>query len=214
MAKIRKGILGPLSGKLGPVVGGTWKGIAYVRAVPEAKPKKKAQRTAGQIAIQEKMRFLNNFMVPFHPYINVGMKNEALSQTEISAAFTANYHHAVLGTYPDLSVDYSKFVFSKGTLPMITDIEMELSSPTTVRLTWNKNNGFNASYDDQLILVLYCRNLHQADGFAGGVKRTAAQCTFQFDDRFIGETLDVYVSITSFNRKKIADNVYLGQLAG
>jgi hypothetical protein len=27
MAKLKKGIFGPISGKLGPVVGGTWNGI-------------------------------------------------------------------------------------------------------------------------------------------------------------------------------------------
>ena len=77
MAKLNKGILGPISGKLGPVIGGTWKTIAYIRAVSSKKP---AKRTIGQIATQEKMRFLNNFLVPFHPYITVGMKNEANSQ--------------------------------------------------------------------------------------------------------------------------------------
>jgi hypothetical protein len=42
MAKIKKGILGPLSGKLGPVIGGMWKTIAYIRIAPSKKAKKQA----------------------------------------------------------------------------------------------------------------------------------------------------------------------------
>jgi len=211
MAKMKKGILGPFSGTLGNVVGATWKSIPYVRAKP-VKKKKKTPRSPGQIATQEKMRFVNNFLVPFHPYINVGMINEAAAQTEISAAFTANYHHSIIGTHPDLTVDYSKFIFSKGKLPMVTDVVMELSSPDTISLTWNRTGNLKTAYNDQLILVLYCRDFHKADGFVGGVKRTTEKCTYQFNPQFVGKQLDVYLSLISFNRKHIADNVYLGQL--
>ena len=37
MAKMKKGILGAISGKIGPVIGGIWKGIPYLRQVPKKK---------------------------------------------------------------------------------------------------------------------------------------------------------------------------------
>ncbi|MES2827090.1 MAG: hypothetical protein V4687_03010 [Bacteroidota bacterium] len=37
MAKLRSGIFGPISGKIGNLVGGIWKGIAY----QDIKPKQK-----------------------------------------------------------------------------------------------------------------------------------------------------------------------------
>jgi hypothetical protein len=40
MAIIRKGILGPLSGKLGPIIGAIWKGIPYIKKVTEKKSPK------------------------------------------------------------------------------------------------------------------------------------------------------------------------------
>ncbi len=207
MAKLNKGILGPISGKLGPVIGGTWKTIAYIRAVS---PKKPAKRTIGQIATQEKMRFLNNFLVPFHPYITVGMKNEAKSQTEISAAFSANYHHTVLGTFPHLSVDHPLFIFSKGSLPMVTDLFVTAKN-NILQFTWNSNNGLKARFNDQLVIVAYCAALHKTQGFVGGVNRSDNKCSVELGSNFMGKELDIYASITSLDRKKIADNVYLGR---
>ncbi|MDK2788577.1 MAG: hypothetical protein PWP07_1822, partial [Epulopiscium sp.] len=34
MARIKKGILGGVSGRLGNVIGGSWKGVDYLRSLP------------------------------------------------------------------------------------------------------------------------------------------------------------------------------------
>ena len=209
MAKIKRGILGSFSGKIGPIVGGSWKGIPYIREVSQKIPKERSQ---AQIAIQQKMKFINRLLVPFHPYINVGFANNAVQKTEIRAAFSLNYHSAFLGTYPNLIVDYSKLVLSVGTLPMIKNIIMELPDNKTIKLTWLKNNIKPASFDDQLILILYNQELHKTDGLIGGFKRTDEKCIFNFNPKFIDRPLQVYVSMASIDRKKIADSIYLGTL--
>ena len=209
MAKIKNGVLGAFSGKIGPIIGGMWKTIAYIKAVPKTDSKR--TRTAGQIATQEKMRFINNFLAPFHSYINIGLKNEAASRTEISVAFTLNYHEAILGTYPDFSVDYSKFIFSKGVLPMATNMVATLVDDS-IQFTWESSNDSKSNFDDQLMIVIYCSELKQADGLIGGVKRSAKKCTFQLNERFRGKAVEVYASIISWDRRRIANNVYLGRL--
>ncbi|WP_316818979.1 DUF6266 family protein [Pedobacter nyackensis] len=210
MAKIRKGILGPVSGKIGPVVGATWKGIPYIRTKPKKKKNKK--RSPAQIAAQEKLKLMNNILVPFHAYITVGFAHEAEEQTEISAAFSANYHTMISGTYPTLEADYSKLQLSVGNLPMINDIHMELQSLETLKLTWKDDFAKNTAFDDQLMLVVYSRELDMTFGFTGGVNRSQKQCLVQIVEPFVGKTLDVYLSMTSFNRKAIANSVYLGKI--
>jgi len=209
MAKIKRGILGSFSGKIGPIVGGSWKGIAYIREVSQKTPK---ERSKAQIAIQQKMKFINGLLIPFHPYINVGFANNAVQKTEISAAFSLNYHSAFLGTYPNLTIDYSKLILSVGTLPMIKNITMELPDNQTLKLTWLQNNIKPASFDDQLMLILYNQELHKTDGLIGGFKRTDEKFIFNFNPQFAGKTLQVYVSMVSIDRKRIANSIYLGTL--
>jgi hypothetical protein len=46
MGTIKQGILGGFSGKVGTVIGGSWKGISYMRSIPQSV---KNPRTDGQV---------------------------------------------------------------------------------------------------------------------------------------------------------------------
>ncbi len=114
MAKIKKGILGPLSGKLGPIIGGTWKGIPYIRENKAHAGKK--TRSAAQLANEAKFKFVNDWLVPFQPYLSVGFENLAVRKTAIAAAFSANYKTVFSGVSPNIEVAYDQLQISTGKL--------------------------------------------------------------------------------------------------
>lgn len=211
MAKLTKGIFGPISGKLGPVVGGTWKGIAYLREASKIK-KKKIGRTPAQVANEMKFKFVHQWLVPFSPYVTVGFAMLANDKTELNAAFSANYHRAISGQYPDLAVDYSKVVISAGALPPLNNPQISFTGPDTLEISWQQNTSPDASFDDQLMLVLYHPDTKKADGFIGGVKRAALHHSFTIEAELVGKELEVYLSITSVDRKKISDSLYMGRV--
>jgi hypothetical protein len=213
MARLPKGILGPFIGKVGPVVGSTWNGIAYIRSKPKKKRKKKTTRSAGQIANQAKFKFTNHWMVPFHSYIIVGFGNFPADKPPVSMAFAVNFREAVIGSFPEFDIDYAKVVLSIGSLPGLTDPVMSIIAPDTIALTWDQTMEQVVSYNDQLVLVLFSRKLELTDGFVGGVKRASGKLSFQFDSRMIGEALDVYIFVTSLDRSRISNSVYLGRTA-
>lgn len=63
MGRISKGILGPVSGTVGTVVGSTWKGISYVRSQPASK---KHEPTVNQLDQQLKFSITLNFVQTYH----------------------------------------------------------------------------------------------------------------------------------------------------
>lgn len=210
MAKLKHGIFGPISGKLGSLVGGTWKNIPYLREAPKKK-NKPALRSEAQIANEQKMKFVNEVLVPFHPFINVGFQHLAIAKTAISAAYSLNFYQAITGTYPNLAADYSKLVISKGNLsglinPLITRAADEL------HLIWENGTGNKAAYNDQLMFVVYAPALNIADGFIGAALRRDLQLSFKLNLKMASAVLEVYVALTSFDRKKIADSLYLGRI--
>lgn len=211
MAKLKNGIFGPISGKIGAVVGATWNGISYVRQAPKRKTVP-VPRSAAQIANEQKMKFVNELLVPFHPFVTIGFQNLAIGKTAISVAYSFNFHNAVIKTYPNLEVDYSKMMISAGPLPGLNQPVMTLIAPDTIELTWQGNKSPKASFDDQVMLLLYSPELKIADGFSGGAKRAANQCLFRFDPAMVATTLEVYVGVSSLNRKRIADSIYLGRI--
>ncbi|MEJ2903043.1 DUF6266 family protein [Pedobacter panaciterrae] len=85
MAKIKKGILDAVSGKIGPVIGGIWKGIPYLRQVPKKKNKK--SNTPAQIESRQKLRFMNELLVPFHPYVSIGFMHHQSKEQRLVQLF-------------------------------------------------------------------------------------------------------------------------------
>ena len=111
MGTIKKGILGGFSGKVGTVVGGSWKGIAYMRGQAQSI---KNPRTARQVEQREKLKFIVKTLKPFENIINVGFK--VGKGSPMNAAVSYNVKNAVTGTVPNLSLDYEEFMFSRGKL--------------------------------------------------------------------------------------------------
>ncbi|SDL15659.1 hypothetical protein SAMN04487898_115142 [Pedobacter sp. ok626] len=212
MARIRNGIFGPIHGKLGNLVGATWKNVPYLRVLPDLTKNSKLA-TQAQIASREKFKFMQEWLVPFYSYVTVGFKNHAKDKTEINAAFSINYKLAIVGVYPDLSIDYSKVVLSKGYLPGLFNAEVQFSANTEeLELTWLQNYNDDSSLDDLLILTVYNRELKIVDGFIGGVRRADLKCSLKLNPKLIGRSLDVYVSLISLNGKKVANSEYLGRV--
>lgn len=210
MAKIKKGILGPLSGKLGPVIGSTWKGVSYLKTVPRTTAKNQTFTTK-QLAHQAKFKFLHLWLTPFHPYVTIGFANLAKGLTEINMAFKINYTSALQGTYPDFYMDYDQVWLSKGTLTNLSVTSMVLDTADTLKLNWVDHSRLG-EHNDQVMLVIYCPALKIADGGVGFAKRSDYQLEFKFNSKMINQDLEVFISTVSLNRKKVSNSEYLGRI--
>jgi len=81
----------------------------------------------------------------------------------------------------------------------------------TLQVDWQQSNVAQARYNDQIMLVVYCPELNQADGFIGVAIRREHQCSLKIRENMQGKALEVYVGVTSFDRKKISNSQYLGR---
>ncbi len=210
MAKQKKGILGPVSGKIGPVIGSSWKGIPYLKAAP--KVTKGRMPSPAQQAHYQKFKFLNTWLRPLHPFLMIGYQNLAVRTTEINAAFSYNFKTALTSNGGNFQVDFEKFRISRGNLKGILGPKLMLLNENTLQLSWQNLDGRLSSYNDQLMLLVYNDELRIADGFTSGVKRAAKSCKFTFDQRLVGKPFHVFVGLTALNRREISDSQYLGRV--
>lgn len=72
MANYNQGILGPFSGKVGPVVGSAWKGRKVMKGLPY--PKKNVTASAMQARVRQRMTVLAEFLRPLGGLISMGMR--------------------------------------------------------------------------------------------------------------------------------------------
>lgn len=211
MAIFKKKNFRMFTGLIGPMIVSTWKGIMYARAKPRKSLVKK-EGTEGQTAARGKFRYLHQFLRPFHSYLTIGFSGKAINKTEINAAFTANYHRAVMGVYPDFSIDYSRLLLSTGKLAGMFAPLLSCSVDGLIEITWKADPGQRGNYNDHLLLVLYSELHKGTDGFIGHAQRRDHHCNFPIRKEMQKGRIHVYVSFTSQNRRLTSDSQYLGVL--
>lgn len=211
MAKFKQGILGPISGKIGPVIGASWKGISYLRLVPIKKSTPRVP-TAAQVAHHQKFSFLTKWLKPLHPYISVGFRSFAKHNTALNMAFSYNFKLVIKGDAPNYEIDHPAFCLSRGTLQGMDNISLQLLTPNTLQLNWINNYNDNCMYSDQLMLVLYNDEIGFTDGFTGGAKRSAKTCTYTFEPQLVDQPFHVYAAMVSVNGNDVSCSQYLGKI--
>src|SRR5690554_8159341 len=103
MGVISQGILGGVSGKVGNVVGGSWKGIDYIRIKPSsvANP-----RTEGQVNQRNKFTITLEYLQATSDFIKIGYKSFAVKKTGFNAAMSYVLNNAVGGVAPNFTIDF------------------------------------------------------------------------------------------------------------
>ena len=113
MGTIKQGILGGFNGKVGTVVGSSWKGTAYMRGRAQHI---KNPRTAGQIYQRNAMKAIALALRPIASILSITFKNSAQKMSGYNKAVSINYKEAIIDQDGTPVVDYSKLILSKGTI--------------------------------------------------------------------------------------------------
>ena len=87
MARFSKGILGPFSGGVGTVIGGTWKGISYMRSKPLPTNREPSIK---QLEQREKFKVMVRFLRTITGLVTVTFKDSAIQMSGFNAAFKYN----------------------------------------------------------------------------------------------------------------------------
>ena len=85
MGTIKQGILGGFSGKVGTVIGGSWKGISYMRSQAQSI---KNPRTDAQMSQRTKFALALSFLKPMTELLRTGFKLYAKKKTAFNAAMS------------------------------------------------------------------------------------------------------------------------------
>jgi hypothetical protein len=208
MGKIEQGILGGFSGKVGAVVGSSWKGINYMRGKSSAR---RQDPTFKQEEQRARFQLMVGFIRKVSIFANLGFKRLAIHMTPINAALSYNLKNGITGTYPAYAIAYNMILVSRGDLPNAENIEVAAAT-TALTFTWQDNTGMGKAKPTDLCLVMaYCPALDAAicSSLIANVTREDQQLVLQVP-QFAGETVQTYLSFFSADGKEVADSFYAG----
>lgn len=209
MGRITKGILGGFSGTVGTVIGGNWKGIDYMRSMPN---KKTGSSSQAQLEQQAKFGIMIKFISSMTGLLMETFKNYAVKMTGQNSALSYNLKNAIAGTYPAYSIDYTKILVSRGDLPNAIS-PTAAKSGTNVAFSWTDNSGTGkAKTTDNTVLVVYCADTNQAIYTVGTSNRGDGSESLDCSN-FAGKTVQTFIGFMSVDGKEIATSMFTGQLS-
>lgn len=207
MGKIGQGILGGISGKVGNVVGGTWKGIDYLRIKPTnvANP-----RSEGQVNQRNKFTIAIEYLQPNKEFVKLGYKAYATKKTEFNAAMSYVLNNAVGGVAPDFTVDYATALLSRGSLNGALNPTTDVSVSGAVTFNWNDNSDEgNSNETDKVMVLVYNPSRKESMYVLKGAERTVGTQTVTIPGTYTGETLELFIAFIS-EEGKVSNSQYLG----
>lgn len=134
MGKIKQGILGGFSGKVGGVVGSSWKGIAVMKSLPLTVTNPK---TAAQVAARGKMSFVSKFASSILATICQPLWNRFASQKSGYNAFCAANIELFTTMYPATPAD---LVISSGKMAATSVASTDVDG-SEILVTWDDDSG-------------------------------------------------------------------------
>ena len=208
MGKISQGILGGLSGKVGNVIGGNWKGIDYLRIKPSsvANP-----RTEGQVNQRNKFTISLEYLQANKDFIKVGYKAFATKKTEFNAAMSYVLNNGVIGTAPNFSIDYSLALLSRGSLSSPTNGSVDLSTANQVTFDWDDNSADgNANATDKAMVLAYNPSKKESIYILDGAQRSATTQVLSLPTSYTGDNVELFMAFITEDGKIVSNSVYLG----
>jgi len=209
MGRINQGILGGFSGKVGTVIGSSWKGITFMRA---RAVNVKNPRTEKQVAQRTKFALTVRFLKPMTYLLRVGFKLYEQGQTAFNAAMSYTLAHAITGTYPDYSIDPSKVLISCGGLPPATSASVT-ATDSNIEFKWADNSGAgSARQTDMALIAIVNPAKGEAITYVEDAERMTGSQTVPLWGHWSGDVVHTYLGFVSEDGKEVSNSLYLGQI--
>ncbi len=210
MGKIKTGILGGFQGKVGTVIGSTWRGESIMRALPKTAAK---APTESQRIQRLKFKAVSEFLNPLRSTLSTYFGNDTGVKSKYNMATSYHITNAVEITEAGTQILYPRVLVAKGTLFGFQNLTTT-QSETVITLNWEDNAVFgNAKAEDTVNVVCYIEEVNTFYVFEGIANRDGLTASVTLPQNFLGYNVEAYAFLYDKVSKTSSNSVYLGNIA-
>jgi hypothetical protein len=209
MARMNQGILGSFTGKVGTVIGSSWKGKPFMKSLPG---KRKGKPTQKQTEQQMKLAILSAFFNQLQTLLELTLSANRKKMSAVNYAVQINHKQAIIGQYPDYTIDYPKLVLSEGPLMGTETYPVASTDAGTIQFSWldNTDSG-NARETDQVILIAFCPEKFEYYFSTCAASRKDGSAMLKVP-LFAGERVHTWMVFVSGDGKFYSEGLYRGEV--
>lgn len=208
MAVSKKGILGPISGKVGAVVCYTIDGENYMRGLPVRTKPRRGDELKNNIAFG----MVQDTLTPMLQFLRVSFKGYGSKRGGAKGALSYNKKYAVREENGIAFIDPILFKASGGSLPGISIADAVVEAPDTIRFSWDTAVPEGSSPLDQVLLLAVNFETKQSKSIAPGAFRSTGTEILHITPEVLNSGVHVYIGFVSEDRSRQSDSQYLGKL--
>ena len=205
MGRLKNGIQGGVSGKVGDVILSSWKGIEYVRSRPV---KYHDAKTRVQVKQRNRFSMTMDFLRTITPFLRIGFRSHADNRmTAFNAAMSYNMKFAVKEGDQGVGLDYQNARVSMGPLSAASDLRVEIVEET-LQISWETNPSANARHDDIAMALAYNPVKREAVYDLNAAKRANMKAILPLASSWKGDAMEVYLSFKTADGSEVSDSVH------
>lgn len=209
MGTIKQGILGGFSGKVGNIVGASWRGIDYIRSMPASVHN---PRTEAQVSQRNRFSLVGKMLKTIVPIIRIGFAGSVgTGKSAFSVAMSYNVKNAVIGLFPDFEINFDAVKISSGDLYGAANAEAS-SAAGSISFVWDTDLLNNAAATDKVILLAFNAVTGEASYDVDAATRADGSCSLAVPPTWDGEMVDTYLALYSAAGKLVSNSVYTGRV--
>lgn len=207
MATQANNIFGSFSGKVGQVVGTSFRGMAVLRMAPGKSTKKPSP---AQVLQRAKFSAAMGFLNPIKPFLAERFGKMEGTKAPFDLALSYHLREAIQVEGDDLQIIYPKVCISKGHLRGVegTSAIVEPNDLLTVQWTDNSIQSF-ANPDDLLTIVLYAPSSSEFYFFENIAQRPDASVQLPLPDKAVGVQIYCWATFITFTGEFAATSCYI-----
>ncbi len=195
------------SGRLGNLVFYRRYGKSYVRVRPAHY---KDRKSPAQLAQRQRLQVVTSFLKPFSNALRVTFAAEAVGRSALQAAQSYNMRNALAGEYPDIRIDKSKVLLSRGALPLPLRAGVEVR-PDGLLISWENGKEVNRSTaTDTLVVLAYLESAGSTGYSFTEVRRSLGQYLWKPELPYREDDLpDVWIAFRNEKMTAVSDSLYV-----
>ena len=206
MARLINGIFGPFTGKVGGVVGSSWRGMPILKTAPKESTKKPSP---AQLLQRAKFSFVMAFLHPIKPFLAERFGKMEGTKAPFDLALSYHLKEALKVDGDMLLMDYPKVCISKGHLRGLEVSSAILQSGNILEINWANNSAQSfASAGDILTVALYVPNVASFYFFENIALRQDAKVQLSLPEEAVGEAIHCWGTFVTFNGSRAATSSY------
>jgi hypothetical protein len=204
MARLINGINGPFIGKVGAVVGSSWKGIPYIKTASERTKRVSEDEKKNR----EKFKKAQYWLQPLLDFVRQGFKGYTPTVEGFVAAKSYLLKNAIEKTDKGFFINPSLMKVSFGDLPLPDNIRVQLLDNTLLQFSWEEPNK-NHRYDQAMLLA------YNIEKGKANMKLTGQFRSMESDSLSLKHEpgiYHVYIAFVAADRSRQSHSVYLGEI--